>query len=256
MRVALFAEGAVLYGATLLVTQVMSLVGLCLVLRFPEVIANGHASRTQQPASEGLEGEAEAVQADVSMPEFNSEWNISGPADPALLDAALGNRTALAHKWSVSVPAIAAAAKLVAKEWGLRLRDYESQPHLLTGLVLIYVKRPWQVFDGVSVDARVWTLIDVLRGEGKRMGEANEHLERLVVQAHDTGAPAPPAYVQAAIDAFYAAVPEWSSPSTSTVLCQAPTCIACTRQATATCTPLRWWRTMLCARTGEVMGGG
>jgi hypothetical protein len=127
-------------------------------------------------------------------------------------------RSDLATKWGVDENAVAAAAKRVDTEWGDQLRLYRTNRDVLTGLTLLYAKQPSLLF-GRGIAVRVGLLEEVLSGEGDEGKNAlrKERLLRLVTLTHDKGAATLPGNVQAAIDAFYAAVPAWSSPATSTV---------------------------------------
>jgi hypothetical protein len=126
-------------------------------------------------------------------------------------------RSDLATKWGVDENAVAAAAKRVDTEWGDQLRLYRTNRDVLTGLTLLYAKQPSDFFKaGMEPDDRIALIRPVLRGVGD-FAAAKERLLRLVTLTHDKGAATPPGHVQAGIDAFYAAVPAWSSPATSTV---------------------------------------
>jgi hypothetical protein len=109
-------------------------------------------------------------------------------------------------------------------EWGARrlrlVREREGGSSLLVGLVLIYVKKPPQLFARavlaadakLATTSRVSTLLLALTGEGGML----ERLLRLVTRPRDQGQPRPPQEVQDSIDAFNTAVPQWRTLAAAT----------------------------------------
>lgn len=124
----------------------------------------------------------------------------------------------LAERWAVTEEAIVAARAELEREWGDWLTPYRGDEDVMTGLTLVYTKQPPQLMD-VEKDVRVGLLRAVLSGDGAKGKNAGrrERLLRLVTSPSDKGAASPPPSVQGSIDGFYAAIPAWASPLTSTV---------------------------------------